>query len=144
MPRPAWLRAPVQPSGSAEAGAQAHRRRYGSWCSSRRASDRWPDFESPFCAGCVLVCPDDGCVDHHVLEVGIVGQRLEKTLPTAFARPSQKASVHAVPLAELIRQIAPRCPRPQDPKHGIDEQTIVLTAATLVALLAGNQLLDTL
>ena len=42
--------------------------------SGRRAIGRWPDFESPPCAGTIPVDPDDGAVDDRVLEVRIIRQ----------------------------------------------------------------------
>jgi len=37
----------------------------------RQAAARSPDFESPFCAGAMLVDPDDGAVDERVFEIRI-------------------------------------------------------------------------
>jgi len=51
----------------------AHRPAPGFWSSGRRAIDRWPDFESPFCAGAMLVDPNDCAVDHRVLEIRVSG-----------------------------------------------------------------------
>jgi hypothetical protein len=38
----------------------------------RRANDRWPDFESPFCAGGMLMRPYDGAVNDEVFKIGVV------------------------------------------------------------------------
>src|SRR5258708_1445631 len=120
-----------------------HRPQYGFWCSGRRATGRWPDFESPFCAGRMLVRPDDSGIDHDVLEIWIVRQRLEKTLPNAFARPSVEAHEHTVPSPKCRRQIAPRRAGAQDPKYRVDEQPVVLTGPPPVALLARDQIRNT-
>ena len=89
------------------------------------------------------MCPHDGCVDHHMFKVGIVGQGLEKTLPNAFTRPSSEAHVDAVPITELGRQIAPRRARSQNPQHAIHKQPIVPACPPFVAFLARHQLLNT-
>ncbi len=34
--------------------------------SADQGDDRWPDFESPFCARAILMDADDGSVDHGV------------------------------------------------------------------------------
>jgi hypothetical protein len=123
---------------------RSRQRRYGSWCSGHRVSGRSPDFESPFCASAVLVRSDDRCVNHDVLEVGIICQDFEKTLPNSFARPTIEAHEHAVPASKLRRQVAPRRTGPQNPKHRIDEQPIVLARTTFVPFLTRNQTRDTL
>jgi hypothetical protein len=73
-----------------------------------RASGLWPDFESPFCAGAMLVDPDECAVDEDIFEIGIVAERLENVLPNALLRPPPEASTRRKPLAERFRQIAPR------------------------------------
>ena len=78
-----------------------------SWSSARRATCRWPDFESPFCAGAVPVNLDDRPVDERVFEIGIFRQRRENSLEHALDRPSAEALPHRGPLAERIREIAP-------------------------------------
>ncbi len=88
--------------------------------------------------------PHNGGVDHHMLEVRVIRQDLEKILPNALACPAAEAHEGAVPVPELGRQIAPRCARAQNPQHRIDKQAVVLSRPTLVAFLAGNQLLNPL
>src|SRR5271166_6322552 len=56
-----------------------------------------------------------------VFKVWIFEQRIENTLPSALLGPSAKALEHAVPLAELIRQVSPGRSRARQPKHRIDE-----------------------
>jgi hypothetical protein len=56
----------------------------------------------------MLVRPDDGGIDHDVLEIWIGRQSLEKIPPNAFFRPSIEAHKHTVPMPESRRQIAPR------------------------------------
>ena len=59
--------------------------RQGSWSSYPPWSGRWPDFESPFCALSVAVDFHDGGVDHGVLHVRLVRDRLKQALPPALA-----------------------------------------------------------
>src|ERR1700687_948886 len=61
--------------------------------SIRRVNGRWPDFESPFCAGPVLVDPAYRSVDHHIFEIWIVRERLEHAFPHALLRPPPEARV---------------------------------------------------
>ena len=90
----------------------------------------------------MLVRPDDGAIDHDVLEIRITPQGLENPLPNALLRPPIEALEHAVPMPKFCRQIAPRRARPQYPKHGINKQTIVVAVSASVALLARNQIRD--
>ena len=87
---------------------RAHRpARQFSW-SGRRATCRWPDFESLFCAGSMLMDPNVRRVDQHILKIRIIGQGLEDPLPDAFLRPAPKPCIHAVPFTEVVWQVAPR------------------------------------
>ena len=52
--------------------------------------------------------PDDRTIDHDIFEVGVLGHLIEKTLPYTLPGPSPEARVNAVPLAELVGQVAPR------------------------------------
>jgi hypothetical protein len=56
----------------------------------------------------MLVSPNNGCVDHHVLVVGTTGQQLENTLENPALRPSVEALVDNVPVAEALGKVAPR------------------------------------
>ena len=58
----------------------------------------------------MLVSPNNGCVDHHVLVVVIAGQQLENTLENPALRPPVEALVDDVPVAEALGKIAPRNP----------------------------------
>src|ERR1700690_887110 len=90
----------------------------------------------------MLVSPHDGGVDDQVFEVWIFDQHIENTFPNALLSPSAEALENAVPVAELLRQVAPGRPRASDPQHRIDEQTIVLAVPPLVSLLTRNKPLD--
>lgn len=68
----------------------------------RQARDegQWPDYESPFCAGPMLMDPANRSVDHPVFEIRIVRQRLKNPLSYALARPSPETRVDSEPFAE--------------------------------------------
>ena len=91
----------------------------------------------------MLVCPDDGGIDHHMLEVWVLRQDLEKILPNAFAGPTIETDEHAIPVAKRAWQITPGRARAQNPKHSIHEQPVVLAGSTSIALLTRNQIRDT-
>jgi hypothetical protein len=87
----------------------------------------------------MLVCSHDGGIDDQVFEVRIFYQRIEKTLPNAFLGPSPETLEHAIPVAELSRQITPWCPRASDPEHRIDEQAIIFAVPSFVSFLTGTR-----
>src|SRR6516164_9182561 len=64
----------------------------------------------------MLVCPDDGGIDHHMLEVWVLRQDLEKILPNAFAGPTIETDEHAIPVAKRAWQITPGRARAQKSK----------------------------
>jgi hypothetical protein len=47
-------------------------------------------------------------VDHCVFEIGSAADFFENSLKYATLSPSAKPSEHAVPVAEISRQVAPR------------------------------------
>jgi len=67
----------------------------------------------------------DGSIDHHVFVVVITCQELENALETAILRPSTKAPVHDLPVAETRGQITPRNANSISVENGFDEQPIV-------------------
>src|SRR6516162_3075144 len=84
MQRPVWPRALHLALGSAAEDDRPHLPRCESLCSSRRAIGQWPLSESPFCAACMLVRPDDGGIDHHVLEIWSVPKTLKRLSQIPF------------------------------------------------------------
>jgi len=90
----------------------------------------------------MLVGAHDGGIDDQVFEVGVFDQRIENTLPNALLGPSAETLEHAVPVAELFRQIAPGCAGASDPEHRIDEKAIVLAVPSFVSFFTCNKLLD--
>ncbi len=75
----------------------------GFWCSNRHESGQWPDLQTPlFSPRRVLVGANDGRVDDQVLEVRIIGHRLEDAPPHALAA---EAPEDAVPLTKNFGEI---------------------------------------
>ncbi len=77
-----------------------------------------------------------------LVEVGIIGLGLEKTLPHPPLRPAGKAPEGAVPVAELRRQVAPRRARGSHPQRCLHEQPVVPTRHPPAGDLARHQILD--
>src|ERR1700693_547314 len=88
--------------------------------------------------------PHDGSVNHHVFVVVITCQQLKNALENAALRPSAKALVHDLPVAEPRRQITPRNTSSISVENGFDEQPIVRRSATDMAFTAGQKILDPL
>src|ERR1700740_3431557 len=90
----------------------------------------------------MLMRPPNGGVDDQVFEVGTFHQCTEDTFPNAVPGPATEALEHAVPVAEHGRQVAPRRTGPRDPKHRVDEQTIVRAMPALITFLTPHEILD--
>ena len=69
-----------------------------------------PLFESPFCASCTMVSPNDGAVDHlnAVRNRLALVERGEDQLPQPRQGPAPELTVNREPFAELFRQVTPR------------------------------------
>ncbi len=59
-----------------------------------------------------------------------------------FAAP--EALVHAVPVAKLRWQVAPRRANPGNPEYGVHEQAVVFAASPSVALFTRHKSFDAL
>lgn len=73
----------------------------------------------------VLMCGDDGDVDHRVLFVRFICQGFEKTVPNAIRCPVREALVSVLPAADALRPIAPRRAGAEFPDHHLDEHPVV-------------------
>lgn len=82
--------------------------------------------------------PDQRRIDGDIFEIRIIGQGFEDPLLYPLLCPSPETRVDGEPLAERLRQIAPRRSRPCDPQHRLDEPTIVGGVATRITDLAGQ------
>jgi len=73
----------------------------------------------------MLMGADDRGVDDQIFEVGILRHRQEDASPHAFPAPAAEAAKDAVPVAEDVRQIAPRRASAHDPQHRFTEHPVV-------------------
>jgi len=75
--------------------------------------------------------PDDGAVDHlqAVRDTLGVVQRLQQQVPKPRKAPAPELAVDRRPLAEVIRQVAPRRPGPRDPENPIQNKAMILRGA---------------
>jgi hypothetical protein len=92
---------------------------------ARHASVRSRSIAPPLSARRVLVGSVDRGVHAVPLVVDVAPKRLEQALPLALLRPPVEAIEHCLPRPELVRQVAPRHPRPAPPKHRLDESAVV-------------------
>jgi hypothetical protein len=85
-------------------------------------------------AGSVLVHSDDGGINHLHDCIMACGQRIQKLVPHVGSAPANKAFVASGVGAKVIRQIAPRRARTQDPKDAVEHAAVIYTrhAARLV------------
>src|ERR1700677_4945013 len=81
---------------------------------------------APFCAGSLLMSPDDRRIDHEPFCVGTGGQGVENHLPDSLARPAAKAPVRRVPVAVFLGQRTPARSVFTHPHHRLDKAPIVL------------------
>ena len=79
---------------------------------------------------------DDRGIDHGVFHVRLIRSGVEKTLENTGFAPIAVTHEHTVPLAELLRKVAPRAACSRDPQHSFNEQPIVATATTRIAWFA--------
>jgi len=74
-----------------------------------------------------MMCADDGRIDH--LQGGVAqsttGERLQDHIPDTAIGPPPKLPKDRIPVAEFLRQVAPRCARSHQPKHRIEHTTMV-------------------
>ena len=90
----------------------------------------------------MLVHPDDGAIDDHVLEVRVVRQGLEDPIEHASLDPSAKAL--KVPLPESLGKVAPRRPDTHNPENRFDETPVVRPRAARILSFSRNKRRDPL
>src|SRR3546814_18883629 len=86
---------------------------------------------------CALVTGVQTCalpIYDQVFEVRIIRQRLEDAPPDPLGAPSAEAPKDAVPLAERLRQIAPRRAGAHNPQHALNEHPVVPPRRTLLTI----------
>src|SRR5271169_6640494 len=77
--------------------------------------------------------PHDGAVEHRIFVVGIGGQMLEDLLPDPGFGPPSEPAMGILPVAQALRQIAPRDAGAVAIEHRLDEATIVLSGRANMA-----------
>jgi hypothetical protein len=93
------------------------------------------------CANAVLVGPHDDAVDHRMFIVGIGGQVLEHALPDPVVGPATEPPMRVLPVAEALRQVAPRNPGAVAIENRFDEATIVAGGDTNIPGFSGSRCL---
>ena len=101
---------------------------------------RWPDLQAPiFGPRRMLMSADYGGIDDQVLEVRIIGHRLEYPPPNALRAPATEPTQDAVPIAEHLGKVASRRACPHDPQHRFDEHPVVPARRSLLVRASNNQ-----
>jgi len=74
-----------------------------------------------------MMRPDDGRIDHLQRGVGHAasGERFQHHVPDAAVGPPAKLPKDRVPVAEFLRQVAPRHARSHHPNHGVKHKAMV-------------------
>jgi len=90
----------------------------------------------------VLVCADDGGIEHRVFAVGVFRQMLEHPLPDAAFAPARVASMDHPEVSEPLRQVSPRNPGAVPVSHRFDEQPVILGRPANMPLASGQEILD--
>ena len=129
-------------SGRNPRGCRGHPRSGGFWSRSRRASAQGLGCRSPFCTSGMLMCADDGPIDHDPLTVRLSSKCFEDALPNATSVPAVEASEDGVPRAEAFRQIPPRRACSVFPENRFNDRSIRLTRPPHPALLTRQQWLQ--
>src|ERR1700731_3044913 len=84
----------------------------------------------------------NGGGDHHVFVVGVARQQSENAIKNPAFRPSAEALMHALPIAEARRQVAPWHTGPEPIQNRFNEQPVIRRRAANVPLPARQNILD--
>ena len=79
-----------------------------------------------------------GGVNHQPFVVRILDESFQQLLPPSLIPPAAETAVSVLPIPVIGRQIAPRCAGAQDPKHAIDETTVIAGNSTPCSLSSGQ------
>jgi hypothetical protein len=80
----------------------------------------------------MLVDPDDGAVDDHILEIGIVRQSFKNLIEHAASDPPAEPLEDRVPIPESLGKVAPRRPDTHNPENRFDEKPVVRSRAARI------------
>ena len=111
----------------------------GPWYSTHPASARARDHRFFGHTGGMLVGANDGAVDEHFLEIRVLRQLREESMPNTSARPACEALIGTIPRTKLGRQVSPRATRTSNPQHRLNEPSIVRRCASRISGLARQQ-----
>jgi len=78
------------------------------------------------------------CINHQPLKIRVINELFEQHLSNTTVTPTTKFAVCILPVAVARRQIAPGCSRAQNPKHCVDELSIVFGDAAPLPTLTGQ------
>src|SRR5262245_23326616 len=107
-----------------------------------RACSPWPPEPSHFFgAGGAGVGPHGGGVEDQHVQVGVAQGRQDR-VPAARLGPAVEPPPLAVAVAEALGQVGPGGAGTGDPQDGVEEAAVVLCDAPVLAVLAGQQVLD--
>jgi hypothetical protein len=81
-------------------------------------------------------------VCHHVFVIGVARQQLENPLKNPALRPATETLMHALPIAEARRQIAPRNTGSESVQNGFNEQPVIWRRASDIAFATRQNILD--
>jgi len=87
----------------------------------------------------VLVSADDCRVDDEVLKIRIIRHRFEDALPHALLAPTAEPPKDAVPIAEHLWKVAPRCAGANNSEDTFYEHAIVTARRTTLVRAAYDQ-----
>ena len=123
------------------AAGRVRRRADGSWSSIHLGNAPEPRRQHPLLApplpvaACWWALTRVASSIRYSLLGSLVSSAKIRSQTLAFC-PTREALVHALPFAVSLGQFVPLCPGSQHPKHGVDEQAIVLRGPTGIGLLA--------
>jgi hypothetical protein len=81
-----------------------------------------------------MMSSDDGRIDHLQRRVThfAASERLQNYIPDAAIGPTTELPKDRIPIAKLLRQIAPRRAGPHQPEHRVEHAAMVARRATAV------------
>jgi hypothetical protein len=92
----------------------------------------------------MLMSAHNGGVDHHVFVIGVARQQLENPLKNPTLRPATETLMHALPIAEARRQIAPRNTGSEPVQNGFNEQPVIRRRPSDMAFATRQNIFDSI
>ena len=86
--------------------------------------------------------PHHGAVDHRIFVVGILGHNAKYRGPHTAFGPTAEAPMDVFPIAQVIRQVAPRDAGSVAIEHGIHEKSVVRRRCAHATHPPGQYVLD--